>query len=151
MRCCRASFFPEHRRGSQWSKSCVACVSNATTSEQGWGELTHIATGTVIKTSGARDIRGEARRKRKVRYLIQGGVVLHLPHQFPPHGYGQCYRAGSTRRRGRILEGRDGFECLTLFPSCRRCVLSARACSWPYCRDAFTISGFVATPSEEFG
>ncbi len=29
MRCCRASFFPEHLRGSQWSKSCVESVSNA--------------------------------------------------------------------------------------------------------------------------
>lgn len=42
IRFCRASFFPEHRRGSQWSKSCVACVSGATTScRRVWGTNPH--------------------------------------------------------------------------------------------------------------
>ena len=42
----------------------------------------------------------------------------------------------------RVLEGCDGFEeGSLLFPSFRRCVASAhaRACSWPYCREVFTI------------
>ena len=60
MMCCRASLFPEHRRGSQWSKSCVEnCIK--------WGKynvgvdekLTHIATGTVMVTSVAGEVRGE--------------------------------------------------------------------------------------------
>ena len=38
MRCCRASLFPEHRRGSQWPKSCAESASNATSSEQGLGK-----------------------------------------------------------------------------------------------------------------
>jgi hypothetical protein len=51
----------------------------------GEGGLTHIATGTVIVTSVARDIRGEARRERNMQYLIRKGIALHLPHPFPPH------------------------------------------------------------------
>lgn len=147
MRCCRASLFPEHRRGSQWSKSCAERVSNATSSEQGLGKLTHIAIGTVIMTSVARDIR-TARRERKVHYLIRGDGALHPPH---PHrqarcGRTQCSRTGSTGHRSRMLEGCDGFEGSLLFPSFRRCVASARSCSWPYCREVFTInSGWVAT------
>jgi len=46
------------------------------------------------------------------------------------------------RHLNRMLEGCDGFEeGLLLFPSFRRCVASARAhaCSWPYCREVFTI------------
>jgi hypothetical protein len=74
----------------------------------------------------ASDIRGEARRKRKVAYLIHGGVALHLPHRFPE--LAQRSRAGSTRRRSRTLEGCDRLECSPLLPSFRRGVLNARAC-----------------------
>lgn len=49
------------------------------------------------------------------------------------------------RHQSRMLGSCDEFEGSVLFPSLRRCVASARACPWPYCREVFTInSGRVA-------
>jgi hypothetical protein len=49
---------------------------------------------TVIVTSVEMNIRGEARRKRKMYYLIPVGIALHLPHPFPPHRQTGCPEHG---------------------------------------------------------
>jgi hypothetical protein len=139
MRCCRASLFPEHRRGSQWSKSCAERLSNATSSEQLGETDPHRYWHRDYDICGKGYERRGRQKERKVHYLIQGDVALRPPH--PPHRQArcQCSRTGSTHLRSRMLGGCDGFEGLLLFPSFRRCVASGRACPWPYCREVFTI------------
>lgn len=71
------------------------------------GELTHIATGTVIVTSVARDIRGEALKRKEDALLDLGEHCSSPSSSIPPSSPDRVPRAWTPTLSGRVNASSD--------------------------------------------